>query len=143
MNIQRPLPVTGAAILLALISLLSLSRLLSLPLPLLPGAEEVPAVVIYAGTVLSIAGLAAAVGLWMMKTWSFWLTIVVSVLTILAAAPGLAFGPDAVSKAIVAVVVVVSALIIMLVVLPPSRRAFAPRAFPRPGSATRNHHPSA
>ncbi len=138
MNTRRPLPVTGAAILLALIGLMSLSRLL------LPGgAEGVPAVVIYAGTVLSIAGLGAAVGLWMMKTWSFWLTIVVSVLTILAAAPGLAFGPDAVSKAVVAVVVVVSALIIMLVVLPPSRRAFAPRAFPRPGSATRNHHPSA
>jgi hypothetical protein len=69
MNTRRPLPVTGAAILLVLLSLLSLSRLLSLPLPLLPGAEEVPAVVIYVGTVLSIAGL-AAVGLWMMQKWS-------------------------------------------------------------------------
>jgi hypothetical protein len=143
MNTRRPLLVTVAAVLLALLSLLSLSRLLSLPLPLLPGAEEVPAVIIYAGTVLSIAGLVAAVGLWMMRTWSFWLTIVVSVLTILAAAPGLAIGPDATSKAIVAVVVVVSALIIVLVVLPPSRRAFAPREFPRPGAATRNPHPSA
>ena len=143
MNTQRPLPVSGAAILLVLISLLSLSRLLSLPFPLLPGAEEVPAVVIYVGTVLSIAGLVAAVGLWMIKTWSLWLTIVVSVLTILASAPGLAFGPDATSKAIVTVVVVVNALIIVLVMLPSSRRAFAPREFPRPGSATRNHHSSA
>ena len=124
MTTQRPRPVTGAAILLALISLLSLSRLLSLPLPLLPGAEEVPAVVIYAGIVLSIAGLVAAVGLWMMKKWSLRLTIVVSVLTILAAAPGLAIGPDATSKAIVAVVVVVNALIIVLVALPSSRRAY-------------------
>ena len=143
MNTHRPLPVTGAAILLALLSLLSLSRLLSLPLPLLPGAEEVPAVVIYVGTVLSIAGLVAAVGLWMMQKWSLWLTIVVSVLTILASAPGLALGPDATSKAIVAVVVVVNALIIMLVVLPSSRRAFAPREFSRPGSAIRDHHSSA
>ena len=123
MNTRRPLLVTVAAVLLALLSLLSLSRLLSLLL--LPGAEGVPAVVIYVGTVLSIAGLGAAVGLWMMKTWSFWLTIVVSVLTILAAAPGLAIGPDATSKAIVAVVVVVNALIILLVVLPNSRRAYA------------------
>jgi uncharacterized membrane protein (DUF2068 family) len=119
MSIQRPLPVTGAAILLALISLMSLSRLL------LPGgAEGVSVVVIYAGTVLSIAGLVAAVGLWMMKTWSFWLTIVVSVLTILAAAPGLVSGPDATSKTVVAVVVVVNALIIVLVALPSSRRAY-------------------
>ena len=123
MNTQRPLPVTGAAILLALISLMSLSRLLSLP-PL-PGAEGVPAMVIFGGTVLSIAGLVAAVGLWMMKKWSLRLTIVVSVLTILTAAPGLAIGPDAVSQAIVAVVVVVNALIALLVVLPSSRRAYA------------------
>ncbi len=119
MNTQRPLPVTGAAILLALISLMSLSRLL-----LTGGPEGVPAVVIYAGTVLSIAGLVAAVGLWMMQKWSLWLTIVVSVLTILASAPGLAIGPDATSKAIVAVVVVVNALIALLVVLPSSRRAY-------------------
>ena len=120
MNTRRPLPVTGAAILLALISLLSLSRLL-----LTGGPEGVPAVVIYVGTVLSFAGLVAAVGLWMLKKWSFWLTIVVSVLSILAAAPGLALGPDATSKAVVAVVVVVNALIILLVVLPSSRRAYA------------------
>ena len=136
MNTRRPLPVTGAAIILALFSLVSL------PLALLPGAEEVPAVVLYGGTVLSIVGLGGAVGLWTLKTWSFWLTIVVSVLSILASAPGLALGPDATSKAIAAVGVVVSALIIVLVVLPSSRRAFAPREFPRPGSATREHHPS-
>ena len=79
----------------------------------------------------------------MMQKWSLWLTIVVSVLSILAAAPGLALGPDATSKAVVAVVVVVNALIIVLVVLPSSRRAFAPREFPRPGAATRDHHSSA
>ncbi len=137
MNARRPLPVTGAAIILALFSLLSL------PLPLLPGAEEVPAVVIYVGTVLSIAGLVAAVGLWMMKKWSLWLTIVVSVLSILASAPGLALGPDDTSKAIAALGVVVPALIIVLVVLPSSRRAFTPREIARQGSATRDHHPSA
>ena len=43
MNTQRPLPVNSAAIILALFSLASL------PLPLLPGAEEVPTVVLYGG----------------------------------------------------------------------------------------------
>ena len=119
MNTQRPLPVTGAAILLALFSLASL------PLPLLPGAEEVPTVVIYGGTVLSMVGLVAAVGLWMMKKWSLWLTVVVSVLNILSSAPGLVMTPGAASRAIVVVGLVVPALIIMLVVLPTSRRTFA------------------
>ena|SRR5215203_5201908 len=118
MNTQRPLPVNSAAIILALFSLASL------PLPLLPGAEEVPTVVLYGGTVLSIVGLIAAVGLWK-KKWSLWLTIVVSVLNILSSAPGIVMAPDAASKAIVVVGIVVPALIIMLVVLPTSRRAFA------------------
>ena len=67
MNTQRPLPVTIAAILMALISLVGL------PGPLLPGSEEVPPVVIYGGIVLGIVGLIAAVGLWMLKKWGFWL----------------------------------------------------------------------
>ncbi len=57
----RPLPVAVAAILMVLISLAGL------PGPLLPGSEEVPAVVIYGGIVLGILGIVAAVGLWMLK----------------------------------------------------------------------------
>jgi hypothetical protein len=57
----RPLPVTAAAILMALISVVGL------PGPLLPGADAVPAVVIYGGIVLGIVGLVAAVGLWMLR----------------------------------------------------------------------------
>lgn len=59
----RPLPVTVAAILMALISLAGLPGLL------LPGSEDVPAVVIYGGMVLGVAGLVATVGLWMLKKW--------------------------------------------------------------------------
>ena len=110
----RPLPVTVAAILMALISLAGLPGLL------LPGSEEVPAVVIYGGIVLGIVGLVATVGLWMLKNWSFWLTIVVSVLNILSAAPGVAFAPGAV-KIFALIGVVVPALIIVLIVLPSSR----------------------
>ena len=112
----RPLPVSVAAILMALISLAGL------PGPLVPGSEEVPAVVIYGGIVLGIVGLVAAVGLWMLKNWGFWLTIVVSVLNILSAAPGVAFAPGAV-KIFALIGVVVPALIIVLVVLPSSRHA--------------------
>src|SRR4051812_45840998 len=117
---SRPLPVSVAAILMTLISLVGL------PGPLLPGSEEVPAVVIYGGIVLGVVGIVAAVGLWMLKNWSFWLTIVVSVLNILSAAPGLVFAPEAALKAFAAVGVVVPAVIVVLVILPSSRQAFAP-----------------
>src|SRR4051794_336097 len=110
----RPLPVTVAAILMVL------SSLAGLPGPLLPGSEDVPAVVIYGGIVLGVAGLVAAVGLWLLKNWGFWLTIVVSVLNVLSAAPGVAFAPGAL-KVFALVGVVVPALIIVLVVLPSSR----------------------
>ena len=118
MNTQRPLPVIVATILMALISLVGL------PGPLLPGSEEVPAVVIYGGIVLGIVGLIAAVGLWTLKKWGFWLAIVVSVLNILSAAPGVAFADEAALKAFAAVGVLVPALIIVLVVVPISRRAY-------------------
>src|SRR5215211_5549699 len=115
---SRPLAVTAAAILLAL---LSLPNLVS---PLLP-TEGIPAVVVYLGVVLGVAGLVGAAGLWMLRKWSIWLTIVVCVLGILSAAPGIAFGPNAALQAAAAIGVVLPALIIVLVVLPASRRAFA------------------
>lgn len=112
----RPLPVTVAAILLVLLSLPSLVS------PLLP-TEGIPALVVYSGVVLGFAGLVAAVGLWMLKKWGFWLTIVVSVLNLLSAAPGITEAPNAALQAAAIVTVVVSALIIVLVVIPTSRRA--------------------
>jgi hypothetical protein len=115
----RPLPVTVAAIIQALFSLLSL------PGPLLPGSEGVPAVVLYLGIVLGAAGIVASVGLWMLKKWGLWLTIIVNVLGALSAAPGLVGAPNAALQAAALIGVLVSALIIVLVVLPSSRRALA------------------
>ncbi len=117
---SRPLPVTVAAILLVLLSLTNFPWLF---LFLFPGAEEPPAFILYSGYVLGIAGLAAAVGLWMMKRWSFWLTIVVCVLNFLLALPGVLFAPGVALKAFIAVTGIVAVLIIVLVVLPDSRRA--------------------
>lgn len=61
---SRPLPVTVAAVVQALFSLLSL------PGPLLPGSEGVPALVLYSGLVLGVGGLVACAGLWMLKRWA-------------------------------------------------------------------------
>jgi hypothetical protein len=115
---SRPQTVTGAAIVLAVFSLVNLIS------PLLP-SEGIPEFVIYLGVILGIAGLAAAAGLWMLRKWSIWLTIIVSVVNFLSAAPGLAFAPNAALQVAATITVVGSAIIIVLVVLPASRRAFA------------------
>jgi uncharacterized membrane protein (DUF2068 family) len=117
MNTQRPLPVTIAIVLLAV---LSLGNLLT---PVI--SERAPASAIYLLFVLGVLGLVGAAGLWRLKRWALWFTIVASVLNILAAAPGLVFAPEPTARALATVGVVGFALVILLVVLPNSRRAYA------------------
>ena len=117
MNMKRALPVTIAAVLLGLFSVLNLV------LPLFP-TEGIPAFIIYSGVVLGIVGLVAVVGLWTLKKWSVWLTITVSVLNILSAAPGFVFASDPGLLVSATVTVVGSALTIVLVMLPASRRRY-------------------
>src|SRR3712207_5051898 len=100
--------------------LFSLANLLSTFMP----TEGVPTFVVYLGVVLGVVGLIAAAGLWMLRRGALWLTIVVSVLNILSAAPGLSFAPSAVLWAAATVTVVGYALVILLVVLPNSRRTY-------------------
>ena len=128
----RPLPVMVAAILLVLLSLTNFPWLYEL---LFPGAEEPPAFILYLGYVVGVAGLVAAVGLWMLQKWSYWVTIVVCVLNFLLGAPGVIMAPGAALKAFIAVSEVVAVLIIVLVVLPDSRRALTTAE--RPSSRVR------
>ncbi|MBA2713237.1 MAG: hypothetical protein H0U55_06745 [Rubrobacteraceae bacterium] len=120
MNTQRPQAVTVAAVLLALFSVLSV---ISTFIPAF--SDGVPAVVVYGSAVLGLVGLAAAYGLWSLKKWGVWLSIILSVLNLLSAAPGIAFAPTTLLFVFALVTVIGSALIIVLVLLPPSRRAYA------------------
>ncbi len=116
----RPQGVTIAAILLVLLSLFNF------PWPwllLFPGAKPPPAIVIYTGLLLGSVGLVVAVGLWMMKAWSYWATLVVCVLNLLAGAPAAVAGATAGIQVLSAVLEVVALLIIVLVIRPSSRRA--------------------
>ena len=110
----RPQTVTIAASLLALLSLANF--LAPLMLPAVAGS------IVYLFIVLGVSGLVAAGGLWMLKGWALWLTIVVSVLNILAAAPGLVFATDLLGRVLAMFGVVGSALVILFAVLPGSRR---------------------
>ena len=121
---SRPLPVTVAAILLVLLSLTNFPWLYDF-LFAAGEFEGPPAFILYSGYVLGVAGLVAAVGLWMLQKWSYWVTIVVCVLNFLFGLPPLLLLPGAALKAFIAVGEVVAILIIVLVVLPDSRRALA------------------
>jgi len=112
----RPLPVTIAAIILVLGSLVNFLAPLMLP------AEAGSAIYIIVG--LGALGLVAAGGLWMLKRWALWLTVVVAVLNILAAAPGLVFATDFSGRALATMGVVGFALVIVLAVLPGPRRTY-------------------
>jgi uncharacterized membrane protein (DUF2068 family) len=120
----RPLSVTVAAILLALFSVL-----FDLPFPLwaeaIPREDKVPAVVVYTSVVVGVVALVGATGLWMLRKWGVWLTIVVCALNILDAAGGVVGAPNAALQVASAIGVLGFALIIVLVVLPTSQRAFA------------------
>ena len=119
---SRPQSVTAAAILLVLLSLFGF------PWPwmlLFPGVEDPPAFIYYSGIVLGIVGLLVALGLWMLKAWSFWATVIVCVINLLVGAPGVVMGPTAALRATVLVTEVVAVIIIVLVVVPSSQRALA------------------
>jgi hypothetical protein len=121
----RPVSVTVAAILLALLSLANV--LFPLWAETAQPAEEIPPFIVYLTVGVGLVGLVGAAGLWMLRKWGIWLTMVVCVLNVLDAAPGVAFAPTAAWQAAATVTVVVYVLIIVLVVLPTSRRAFRSR----------------
>ena len=122
MGSRMPQAVAAAAILQVVLNLLNL------PGPwwyLFPGAEDVPPFILYTGIVLAILGIVASVGLWMLRRWGFWLTIVVSVLNVLLGLPGVFGAPGAGLEAAIAVQTIGFVLVIALIVLPTSRRIFA------------------
>src|SRR5829696_3059161 len=101
--------------------LLVILNLFNFPWPwliLFPWAQPPPAIVIYTGLVLGVVGLVVAVGLWMMKAWSFWGTIIVCVLNLLSGAPGVVLGPTVGVRVLSVVLEVVALLIIVLVMRP-------------------------
>lgn len=122
MNTQRPPAVTVAVVLLALLSLVNMVP----PSLMAPPAEaaEVPAFVTYLGVILGVVGLVAAYGLWALKRWGVWLTIILSAVNILLTVPPLLFGPTVAIQIVSIVSGVAFALVIVLVLLPASRRVY-------------------
>ena len=118
---SRPQAVSAAAVLLALFSVLNLL------LPLFP-IEGIPAIAPYLAVGEGAAGLLGAIGLWMLRKWGIWLTVIVSVLNVVVDAAGGKVGAPNTALQVAATITVVGfVLIVVLVVLPSSRRAFRSR----------------
>jgi uncharacterized membrane protein (DUF2068 family) len=112
--------VTVATILVVLLCLFDF------PFPwesLFPGVEQPPAFIVYSGIVLGIVGLVVAVGLWLLKRWSFWATLVAAALNFLRALPGVFAAPTAALRVASAVNAIVAVLLFGLVVRPAFRCA--------------------
>jgi hypothetical protein len=118
----RPQPVTIAGVFLALLSLLNFASPLYTS-PLLQ--TDYPTIVLFLGIALGVLGLLAAGGLWMLRRWGLLLTVIVSVLNILLAAPWIAVESQATGKLLAGVTAGGFALVLVLVMQPSSRRAFA------------------
>jgi uncharacterized membrane protein (DUF2068 family) len=123
----RPQPVTTAVVSLALLSLLNFTPpLVTSPLYTAPWLQtHYPTIVLSLGIALGVLGLLAAGGLWRLRRWGLSLTVIVSVLNILLAAPWIAVESLATGKLLAGVTVVGFALVLFLVMQPSSRRAFA------------------
>ena len=122
MKQQHPTPLAAAVVLLVL---LSISNLVT---PVLPASQVPPLPIEIAGVVTGLIGLLAAAGLWTGKRWAFWLTLIISALNALGAAPGIPGAPTLFLQIASAVTLVGSIAIIVLLFRPTTRRALRPAA---------------
>jgi uncharacterized membrane protein len=116
----RPRALIIAIVLLVLLSLANIAFIAA------PSDEDgIPKEVLYLGVVLGIVGLVAAFGLWKGKRWALLAAVVVLLLSILSAAPGLVFAPSTELWISAVVGIAVSLLNLVLLLLPASRRFVA------------------
>jgi hypothetical protein len=124
MNRQRPLPVTIAVVLHALLGLAAIF----ITIPEMTGAvspdEGPPMFIVVTSLVIGVLSLVSAWGAWQGKKWGQVSTIVLRALDGLSAAPGVVFAPTPVLAITAAVSVILALVVIWLLLMPVSRRFF-------------------
>jgi hypothetical protein len=116
MRSQRPAAVIAATVICVLNSL---GNLAILPAP-------IPHPLAYASGLAALAGLVGVYGLWRLKRWGALLSAGVLALTVLLAAPGIAFAPVLPLQVVAGVTVLLDCAGLMLIFHPASRRAYWP-----------------
>jgi hypothetical protein len=117
--LTRPMSVVAAVILSVLVILANFAGF-ALP----TSGEEVPLIVILGSLILGVAGIPAAIGLWLLRRWGYILTVIVTALNLFAAAPGPWLGPTAAIKIFSVAMAVASIAILVLATRPEARRAY-------------------
>jgi hypothetical protein len=115
----RPVPVTVAVILSVVLVIANFAGFL---LP--TGGEKAPLIVVVSSIVLGVAGIPAAIGLWMLRRWGYILTLIVSALNLLGSIPGPFAGPTAAIKVVSVLFGLVSIVILILATRPDARDAY-------------------
>lgn len=125
MNAQKPLTVTVAVIIQAVLSVANIL----LTIPFLTGAippEDGPPLFINIFTlIIGLLGLVTAWAAWRLKRWGMVSTVVLRVLNGLAAAPGIFVAPSLSLQIGATVAVILSLVVIWLLLMPTARRAMA------------------
>ena len=125
MSIQRPLTVTIAVVLHALLGLAAIF----ITIPEMTGAvspdEGPPMFIVITSLVIGILSLVSAWGAWQGKKWGQISTIVLRALDGLSAAPGIVFAPTTGLWITATVSVVLAIVVIWLLLMPVSRQVYA------------------
>jgi hypothetical protein len=125
MNTQRPLTVTIAVVLHALLGLAAIL----ITIPEMTGGvspdEGPPMFIVVTSLVIGVLSLVSAWGAWQGKKWGMVSAIVLRILDALGAAPGIVFAPTLVLSIAATVSVLLAIVVIWLLLMPVSRRAFA------------------
>ena len=127
MNQQCPITITGAIVLLALVSLFCIYSfgIYVGVLGAFPNWNPPPPFVAYSAMALGIGGLIAMVGLWQQKRWAWWLATAVAAVFLLLAGPGIVMDQRAMGQAISLVLTILLGLLLALLALPATRKALA------------------
>lgn len=120
-------PRTSLTIALVLLLLLGVGHLF---VPFVAGANKIPSLVVYGDVALGALSLVAAFGLFKGARWGQILTLIIAVLNVVSAAPGVVAAPNQALHVAAAVYLVLSLVIFGLVALP-AGRAGQPKQAPR------------
>jgi hypothetical protein len=124
MNNQRPLPVTIAVVLHALLGLAAIF----ITIPEMTGGvspdEGPPMFIVVTSLVIGVLSLVSAWGAWQGKKWGQVSTIVLRALDGLGAAPGIVFAPTSMLSITAILSVILAIVVIWLLLMPVSRRFY-------------------
>jgi uncharacterized membrane protein (DUF2068 family) len=121
MKTKRPNILIATSLLLVLSALFVCGILL---LSISDGTDPGLAITISVGVLVDVLDLVAATGVFVVKRWGMWLTVVASVFALVFAIGGAVLTDPSLTKVLCIVLTALTVLVIVLVMLPSARQAY-------------------